>query len=58
MKRKLKQDHSITSLPKLITAINMMRVKDMPLACFQKLANSMLRRIKEVMMQKGQMTKY
>jgi hypothetical protein len=36
----------------------MMRVKDMPLACFQKLANSMLRRIKEVMMQKGQMTKY
>jgi hypothetical protein len=32
--------------------------EDMPLAYFQKLANSMLRRIKEVIPQKGPMTKY
>jgi hypothetical protein len=58
MKRKLKRDSTITSLPKLITAIKMMWVRDMPLAYFEKLADSMPRRIKEVLSQKGQMTKY
>jgi hypothetical protein len=36
----------------------MMWVRDMPLAYFEKLADSMPRRIKEVLSQKGQMTKY
>jgi hypothetical protein len=58
MTHKLKRDPSITSMLKLTTAINMMWIKDMPFAYFQKLADSMPRRIKEVMLQKGQMTKY
>jgi hypothetical protein len=47
MKRKMKGDHTITSLPKLITAIKMWE-KNMPLAYFQKLADSVPRRIKEI----------
>jgi hypothetical protein len=46
MKRKMKGDHTITSLPKLNTAIKMWE-KNMPLAYFQKLADSVPRRIKE-----------
>jgi hypothetical protein len=33
-------------------------VKDMPLAYFQQLDDSMPRRIKEVVLPKGQMTRY
>jgi hypothetical protein len=58
MKHKLKWDCSIISLLNLIKAIKMMWAKDMPWAYFWKLANSMPRRIKEGMLQKGQMTKY
>lgn len=58
MKAKLKDDYTITSLPKLIEAIKMMWVRELPLDYFQKLASSMPRRIKAVMAAKGQMTKY
>jgi hypothetical protein len=52
MKRKLKGDRNITSLPRLVEAIMMIWVQDMSLDYFQNLANSILRR------QKEEMTKY
>jgi transposase len=58
MKRKLKDNGNITSLPKLIEAIKLMWVTDMPLNYFQKLSSSMPKRLKEVILQKGEMTKY
>jgi transposase len=59
MKRKLKAErHSTTSLPKLITAIKTMWVTDMPHSYFLSLAHSMPKRIREVLANQGQMTKY
>lgn len=58
MKAKLKNDHSITSLPKLIKAIKIMWVSDMSKELFRKLARSMPRRLQKVIEAKGQMTKY
>jgi hypothetical protein len=58
MKRKLQDDGNITSLPKLIEAIKLMWVTDMPLNYYQKLCSSMPKRLKEVILQNGEMTKY
>jgi transposase len=59
MKRKLKgETHSTTSLPKLITAIKTMWVTDMPHSYFLSLAHSMPKRIREVLANQGQMSKY
>jgi transposase len=58
MKAKLKKDSAVTSLPKLIHAIKMMWVKDMPIDYFRKLSDSMPSRIKKVLANKGHMTKY
>ena len=58
MKLKLKDDRAITSLPKLIEAIKMMWVRDLPQSYFKELAHSMPRRIKSVLENKGYMTKY
>jgi hypothetical protein len=41
MKRKLKANTHITSLPKLVEAIKQMWVGDMAIPYFQKLADSM-----------------
>jgi hypothetical protein len=41
VKGKLRKDHTITSLPKLERAIEMMRVKDLPLSLFKKVAHTM-----------------
>ncbi len=56
MKKKLKEDHTITSQPKLIAAIKRMWVRDMPKEYFQKLSASMPRRLQMVIDQKGEMT--
>lgn len=58
MKKKLKEDHTITSVPKLMHAIKMMFVTDMPKAYFVKLSASMPSRLQMVIDQKGEMTKY
>jgi hypothetical protein len=58
MKSKLKMNPAITSLPKLVEAIKLMWVRDLPLEYFQSLSSSMPRRIKAVIAAKGQMTKY
>lgn len=57
MKYKLK-NRTITSLKSLEDAIKEMWVKDMPLSYFQKLAASMPNRIRAVIKNQGQMTKY
>jgi transposase len=48
MKKKLKEGHTITSLPKLIAAIKRMWVRDIPKEYFQKLSASMPRRLQMV----------
>jgi transposase len=58
MKKKLKGNSDITSLPKLMEAIKMMWVRDMKLDYFQKLSDSMPRRLQMVIEAKGEMTKY
>ncbi len=58
IKSKLKNDGAVTSLPKLIHAIKMMWVKDMPIDYFRKLSDSMPSRIEKVLANKGHMTKY
>jgi hypothetical protein len=58
MKRKLKGNTDITSLPKLQEAIKRMWELDMGLSYFRKLSDSMPRRLLLVIDQKGEMTKY
>jgi transposase len=58
MKMKFKNNKEITSLPKLILAIKEMWVKDMTPEYFKKLASSMPKRLKMVLQNKGDMTKY
>ena len=58
MKMKLKNDHTITSLPKLIDAIKLMWVTEMDINYFKKLAESMPKRLQLVLENKGEMTKY
>lgn len=58
MKKKLKEDHTITSVPKMMQAIKKMWVKDMSLDYFKGLSASMPRRLQMVIEQKGEMTKY
>jgi hypothetical protein len=58
MKRKLKEDHTITSIPKLMQAIKKMWLKDMTRDYFKELSTSMPRRLHMVIDQKGEMTKY
>jgi hypothetical protein len=58
MKKKLKGNSDITCLPKLMEAIKMIWVKDMKLDYFQKLSDSMPRRLQIVIEAKGEMTKY
>ena len=57
MKARLKSDHTITSLPKLISAIKMMWTFAMEKDLFKKLARSMPERLQAVIDAKGQMTK-
>jgi hypothetical protein len=57
MKYKLKSKPAVTSLPKMIQVIKMIWVKDMPLEYFRKLADSMPRRIEEVLAINGHMSK-
>ncbi len=58
MKYKLMSDRAVTSLPKMIQALNMMWITDMPLEYFRKLCDSMPRRIEEVLANNGHMSKY
>jgi transposase len=58
MKYKLKSDRAVTSLPKMILALKMMWIKDMPLEYFRKLCDSMPKRIEEVLANNGHMSKY
>jgi len=59
MKAKLKAERfDTTSLPKLTEAIKRMWVKDLSQEYFLNLAHSMPRRLKDVLDNKGQMTKY
>ncbi len=58
MKYKLKSNRAVTSLPKMIQVIKMIWVKDMPLENFRKLADSMPRRIEEVLANNDHMSKY
>ena len=58
MKARLKRDSSITSLPKLIKAIQLLWVRGMEVNLFKKLARSMPDRLRAVIKAKGQMTKY
>jgi transposase len=59
MKHKLKAEKfKTTSLPKLINAIKLMWVTDLPQQYFVNLAHSMPRRLRAVLDNKGQMTKY
>ena len=57
MKRKLKKNHTITSLEKLVKEIKVMWVNIKPDLC-KKLARSMPKRIKDCIENGGQMTKY
>jgi hypothetical protein len=58
MKRRLKGNINITSLPKLQDAIKRMWELDMGLSYFRKLSDSMPKRLQLVIDQKGEMTKY
>jgi hypothetical protein len=58
MKRRLKGNTNITSLPKLQEAIKRMWELDIWLSYFRKLSDSMPRRLQLVIDQKGEMTKY
>jgi transposase len=58
MKKKLKGNPGITSLPKLMEAIKMMWVKDMKLDYVQKLSDFMPKRLQIGIDVKGEMTKY
>jgi transposase len=58
MKRKLKEDHTITSVPKMMQAIKKMWLKDMTRDYFKELSASMPRRLQMMIDQKGEMTKY
>jgi transposase len=58
MKRRLKGNTNITSLPKLQEAIKRMWELDMGLSYFRKLSDLMPRRLQLVIDQKGEMTKY
>jgi len=58
MKARLKRDHDITSLQKLIQAIKMLWVVGMEKELFKKLARSMPARLEAVIRANGQMTKY
>lgn len=58
MKRKLKSDHTITSMPQLHTAIKRMWVESLEPSLFKKLARSMPKRLRDCIANQGQMTKY
>ncbi len=58
MKRKLKANYTIKNLHDLVHAIKMMWTIDMPRQLFTKLAHSMPKRLKKVIKNHGQMTKY
>jgi transposase len=58
IKRKLKEDHTITSVPKMMQAIKKMWVRDMTRDYFKELSASMPRTLQMVIDQKGEMTKY
>jgi transposase len=58
MKAQLKKAKGVTSLPRMIEAIKMMWVRDLSQAYFKKLSASMPKRIKQVIANKGHMTKY
>ncbi len=59
MRHKLKAEKfETTSLPKLINVIKRMWVVDLPQQYFVNLAHSMPRKLKAVLENKGQMTKY
>ena len=58
MKKRLKDDHTITSSLKLEMAIKKMWVMDMDARYFKNLADSMPKRITWVCEQNGEMTKY
>ena len=58
MKRTLKKDHTITSLPLLIRAIKMMWVRDLHLSYFKKLAESMPRRLQKCLANNGHAFSY
>jgi hypothetical protein len=53
MKKKLEGNSDITSLPKLMEAIEMIWVKDMKLDYFQKLSDSIPRRLQMVIEARG-----
>ena len=58
MKRKLKSDHTITSLPMLHSALKRMWVSNLEPSLFKKLARSMPKRLRDCIANQGQMTKY
>ena len=58
MKRKLKDNQTITSMPLLHHAIKKMWVTDLKPHLFKKLAHSMPKRLRDCIANKGQMTKY
>ena len=58
MRRKLKGNRDITSLPKLVETIKMTWDSDIKMPYFQKLADRMPRRRQMVIDHKGEMTKY
>ena len=58
MKRKLKSDHTITSLPMLHSALKRMWVSNLEPSLFKKLARSMPKWLRDCIANQGQMTKY
>ena len=58
MKRRLKEDNTITSAKKLEDAIKNMWIKEMDSQYFKNLADSMPKRIQWVIDHNGDMTKY
>ena len=58
MKRKLKSDHTIMSLPMQHSALKRMWVSNLEPSLFKKLARSMPKRLRDCIANQGQMTKY
>ena len=58
MKRRLKRDHTITSLEKLVEAIKRMWISEVPNSLCKRLARSMHKRVRLCIKNGGQMTKY
>ena len=58
MKRRLKKDHTITSLKMLQETIKNMWISEVPTTLCKKLARSMPQRIRQCIENDGQMTKY